>query len=85
GRDVPVRATIEQIDGLSAHADRTAIVRWLGAFRRPPRMTYVVHGEPSAAAALAEVLRDRLAMPARPALDGECVPLTEAETIGGRT
>lgn len=85
GRDVPVRATIEQIDGLSAHADRTAIVRWLGAFRRPPRMTYVVHGEPSAAAALAEVLRDRLAMPARPALDGECVPLAEAETIGGRT
>ena len=28
------------------------MIRWLGGFERPPRMTYVVHGEPPAIAAL---------------------------------
>jgi len=28
-------------------------MRWLGGFSRPPRMTYLAHGEPSALGALA--------------------------------
>jgi metallo-beta-lactamase family protein len=46
GEDVPVRARIEAIDSMSAHADAGEIMRWLGGFRRPPRVTYLVHGEP---------------------------------------
>lgn len=57
GEQVPVRAEVVQLDGLSAHADAGEIVRWLKAFRRPPRMTYVTHGEPSAA----QEIRDRIA------------------------
>jgi metallo-beta-lactamase family protein len=49
GRMIPVRARIEKIDALSAHADRDEIMRWLDGFERPPRVTYLVHGEPSAA------------------------------------
>lgn len=75
GRDVPVRARIEILEGLSAHADREEILRWLGGFARAPRQTYLVHGEPAAAAALAEFIHDRLGWKARPAVDGEQVAL----------
>jgi metallo-beta-lactamase family protein len=36
----------ETLDGLSAHADRDEIMRWLRGFTRPPERVYVVHGEP---------------------------------------
>jgi metallo-beta-lactamase family protein len=60
GADVPVRARIETLDGLSAHADRDEILRWLSAFEAAPRRTYLVHGEPQASAALGEAIRTKL-------------------------
>jgi metallo-beta-lactamase family protein len=45
GHDVPVRARIEGIDSMSAHADSNEILRWLGGFKRPPSLTCLVHGE----------------------------------------
>ena len=60
GEVLPVRAKVEVLDGFSAHADQGEILRWLRTFNRAPRMTYIVHGEPPAANALAEVIRDRL-------------------------
>ncbi|HEY1232026.1 MAG TPA: MBL fold metallo-hydrolase [Candidatus Binatia bacterium] len=60
GEVVPVRARVKILDGFSAHADQDEILHWLGTFKKPPRMTYVVHGEPAAASTLAEVIRDRL-------------------------
>lgn len=52
GWEVPVRAHIESIDALSAHADRGEIIRWLGGFQSPPRHTFLVHGEDPARQAL---------------------------------
>ena len=58
GRDVPVRAVVRQVDALSGHADRHELDRWLGTMAAP-RRTFLVHGEPPAAAGLAELLRSR--------------------------
>ncbi len=60
GEVVPVRAKIKVFDGFSAHADQGEILRWLGTFKKVPQMTYIVHGEPPAAAALADVIRAQL-------------------------
>ena len=46
GHDVAVASRIEKLDSMSAHADSAEILRWLGEFPKPPRMTYLVHGEP---------------------------------------
>jgi len=46
GRDIPVAAEIEAIDSMSAHADVNEIMRWLGGFTQPPKLTCLVHGEP---------------------------------------
>jgi metallo-beta-lactamase family protein len=53
GRTYPVAARIERIDSMSAHADYGETLRWLSGFTRPPSMTYLVHGDPGALAALA--------------------------------
>ena len=52
GQLVPVAARIERLDGMSAHADASEIMRWLSGFVRPPSITYLVHGEPVALDAL---------------------------------
>ncbi|WP_324779927.1 MBL fold metallo-hydrolase [Thiobacillus sedimenti] len=45
GEDIPVRADLYTLGGLSAHADRSALLAWLGHFRSAPRRVFVVHGE----------------------------------------
>ncbi len=62
-QQVPVRASIHTIGGLSAHADQAALLGWLGHFRKPPARTFVVHGESAAASAFADAIRDRLGWP----------------------
>jgi metallo-beta-lactamase family protein len=56
GQMVNVKAHIESIGSLSAHADSNELMRWLSNFSRPPKTTFVVHGEPESSAAL----RDRI-------------------------
>ncbi|HSE38997.1 MAG TPA: MBL fold metallo-hydrolase [Blastocatellia bacterium] len=60
GEVVPVRAHIESISSLSAHADSGEIMRWLGGFKRPPRKTFVVHGELDSATALRDLIAQKL-------------------------
>jgi metallo-beta-lactamase family protein len=64
GEDVPVRAAVETIHGLSAHADSDGLMRWLGTATRPPRHVLVVHGDPAPAEALAARVRGELGWPA---------------------
>ena len=56
GDEYPVRAQVFTIGGLSAHADRSALLGWLSHFRRPPGQTWVVHGEPLAAHSLCDAI-----------------------------
>lgn len=60
GGYVPVRAEIDSLPMLSAHADADEILRWLRGFERAPRETFIVHGEPGAADALRLRIKDEL-------------------------
>jgi metallo-beta-lactamase family protein len=75
GVTVPVNATIMVSDAYSAHADREEILRWLRGFKRPPGITYVVHGEADAAEALHEAIESGLGWNAAVAQDGQRVTL----------
>ncbi len=75
GQVVAVAARIERLDSMSAHADAGEIVRWLGGFSKPPRTTYIVHGEPAAAAALEQRIRTELKWPTHVAKHFERVDL----------
>jgi metallo-beta-lactamase family protein len=75
GQDIPVRARIERLDGLSAHADKNELLRWLRGFRHPPRETWVVHGEPAASQSLADAITSELGWRATVATDGATLNL----------
>jgi metallo-beta-lactamase family protein len=45
---------------MSAHADSQETLRWLGGFENPPRITYLVHGEPGPMDALKATLESQL-------------------------
>ena len=45
---------------MSAHADSSEILRWLGGFERPPVRTFLVHGEMAPMDALAGTIREKL-------------------------
>ena len=58
GESVRVAAQVHTVGGLSAHADQSQLLRWYDSFaNRPP--VYLVHGEITAAEALAVKLRER--------------------------
>ncbi len=59
GEEIPLKATVEVINGYSAHADRTELVSWLDAVKvGSPGLSgvHLVHGEPHAQDALKTTL-----------------------------
>ena len=58
--DIPVRAKLHTIGGLSAHADRDDLLAWLRGFTHAPARTFVVHGERETAAGFAAEVKRKL-------------------------
>jgi metallo-beta-lactamase family protein len=58
-----VRAHLEVVHGLSAHADADGLLRWLRTADRPPKRVAVVHGDPEPARALAARITGELGWP----------------------
>lgn len=56
GHDVNVKAKVEKLNSLSAHADQNELMRWLSSFKVPPKRTFIVHGETDAQ----ETFRDKI-------------------------
>lgn len=73
GGYTPIRAKIESISGLSAHADRGELLRWLRSCSGSPGMVRVVHGEPEASRAFSRALREEFDWKALPAMHKEVV------------
>jgi metallo-beta-lactamase family protein len=64
--EIPLRASVEIINGYSAHADRTGLAAWLDAVReqgtpafRQRGRVFLVHGEPEAQDALRDALGEK--------------------------
>ncbi|MDO9244834.1 MAG: MBL fold metallo-hydrolase RNA specificity domain-containing protein, partial [Rhodocyclaceae bacterium] len=76
GEEVPVRAELYTLGGLSAHADQAALMNWLGHFRTPPKKTFVVHGEAETALGFATLIKEKLGWQAEAPLTGQSVTLS---------
>lgn len=75
GQFIPVHARVEKLNGMSAHADASEIVRWLRTFPAPPGTTYLVHGEPSAQDTLKATIERELAWNVQVPRHGDRVPV----------
>src|SRR5829696_5933376 len=60
GQWIPVRCRVAKIGGFSAHADWKEVLRWLeGMESGAPRQTFLTHGEPEAANAMAGHIKEK--------------------------
>ena len=75
GEQIPVRAEVANLSMLSAHADADEIMRWLKTIKKPPRMTFITHGEPSASEALRKRIEEELGWQCKIPVQGEQVTL----------
>ena len=59
GEEIAVRAKIVNFHGLSSHADRDGLLRWIDAYQPKPRQVFVVHGDSAVTELYAQTLRER--------------------------
>jgi len=59
GETRPVKARIVQIHGMSAHADKEELLRWLSALKNHPKKIFVVHGEAESAKSFGRYLQEK--------------------------
>jgi metallo-beta-lactamase family protein len=78
GEYVPVRAKVESISSLSAHADYREMLTWLSSISTTPERTFVTHGEPAAADALRRRITEALHWPCEVPTYLETVELPDA-------
>ncbi len=60
GADIPVKAKVYHIEGLSAHADQSELMAWAEGFSDSPKRVFIVHGEAASAETLAFKLKEEL-------------------------
>ncbi|MDP3620642.1 MAG: MBL fold metallo-hydrolase [Polynucleobacter sp.] len=60
GQELPVKASIHTIGGLSAHADQAGLLKWLRGFKKEPKKVFVTHGELEASNAFAAAIKAEL-------------------------
>ncbi len=61
GEYVPINAEVDFISNLSAHADYSEMLDWLGHFEQAPIKTFLTHGEPVAADTFRRHIEEKLA------------------------
>ena len=59
GEEVPLRAKVEIINALSAHADRKGLIDWISEIKDNVRHAFAVHGEPEKVAAMEQILKEQ--------------------------
>lgn len=62
GEEISVEADIAVLGGMSAHADRDGLIRWICALKSKPRRVFVNHGEDRVCEVFAGVLQDELGL-----------------------
>lgn len=60
GEEIPVKCHVRHLEGLSAHADKSELMQWLGNFEKSPKFTFVVHGEKKSSERFAQTISQEL-------------------------
>ena len=71
GETIEVKAEILKLEGVSGHADKDGLLKWVKAFSPAPQLVFVVHGEDETCEDFTTCLYDELQIPA-------CAPFSGA-------
>ena len=81
GETIEVRAHIEQLAGISGHADKKGLIDWLQGFKQKPERVFVVHGEASVCDAFTECLKNEYGYDAVAPYSGTSFDLTDNSCV----
>lgn len=81
GEEITVNAKIEQLSGISGHADRDMMTNWLKNMQIRPHHVFVNHGEDLVCEAFAEHITEQLGIPAIAPFSGDYYDLDTAECL----
>lgn len=57
GEDVKIAASIVSLPGMSGHADKNGLLKWIESIKEKPKKVFVIHGESQSADSFSEILR----------------------------
>lgn len=79
GEDIAVNAAIQELDGISGHADRDMLLNWLGHMDCAPKTVFVNHGDDTVCDSFAATIESRLRFPAVAPYSGDGYDLVTGE------
>ena len=79
--DIQVDCRIDTLPGVSGHADKNGLLRWLGGFEKKPKLVFVNHGDPEAADSFVSCLQSEHGYTAYAPYSGTCYDLLRGEFI----
>ena len=59
GESIEVKEEIRQINGLSGHADREGLLKWVNSFEPKPKRVFIIHGEDEVENIFAQTLTEQ--------------------------
>lgn len=62
GETIDVEAKIVKLEGVSGHADKAGLLKWIGAYEKKPQRVFVVHGEDTVCDDFAKCVQDELGL-----------------------
>ena len=79
--EIDVCAEIIRLEGISGHADRAGLKRWLAALEEQPKRVFIVHGESTVCDRFAALVNDEMKTPATAPDFGACYDLITGECL----
>lgn len=81
GETIEVRAEIRVLTGISGHADKDGLFRWISAFKQKPKKVFVNHGDDESCTVLTNRIREELRLDADAPYSGTVFDLAKGEYI----
>ena len=81
GEEVQVNAEIDYLAGISGHADKEGLLKWMGGFEQKPQMIFVNHGEDQVCTEFAECLEQEFGITAVAPYSGTIYDLATGECL----
>ena len=81
GENIEVSARIENLKGISGHADTKGLLDWLRGFESSVQHVFVVHGEDAVTEEFAQTITDTFGWKAFAPYSGGCVDLAQNQIL----
>jgi metallo-beta-lactamase family protein len=81
GEEIDVKAQISLLEGISGHADREGLFRWISSFEKKPACVFVNHGDDDSCTGFAAAVTEHFGIPSSAPYSGSEFDLLTGEWI----